>query len=166
VQTRFGDRADEYHKYVHTRNIGSQMMSRHHNLKLLQYRSLQHMLRRTLDGRVFNSATSCGPQQRWVLMVLRTPWGQHLRTTESTTRQNKRKLVPWYSLRSLRCCAARSLAVFYDAAGVSGFSGLPRPPSPISSSTLSSRYKLDGLQRAVSTLHCLEDSLNTVTRIW
>jgi hypothetical protein len=65
-------------------------------------------------------------------MVLGTPRGQHLRTTERATRQNKRKIFPWHLLRPSRCCAARSLAVFYDAAGVRGLSVLPRPPSAIS----------------------------------
>jgi hypothetical protein len=89
LQTRFGDSADEYHKYVHSRNIASQMMLRHHNMELLQYRSLQQC-----SGACWTAEYSTQPQQVWVLMVLGTPGEQHLRTTESTRRQNKRQICP------------------------------------------------------------------------
>jgi hypothetical protein len=83
------------------------------------------------SGACWTAGYSTQPQV-WALIVLGTPGGQHLRTTESTTRQNERNLSAWYLLQPLRCCAARSLAVFYDAAGVRGLSVLPRPLSAIS----------------------------------
>jgi hypothetical protein len=89
-------------------------------------------------------------------------------------------LFPWHLLQPLRMLCqvvqhARYLCPMMlrgmlAYAGVRGLSVCPdlrvQYHECLSSSTLSSRYKLHGLQRAVSTLHCLEGLWNTMTRIW